>query len=415
MCAQLLPSGYLHTQGTAIVDENGHPVHLAGVNWYGFDCNSMVVGGLDHQSLDAICRLIADLGFNTIRLPFCVELVQQNPAITRYLDAEPSLQGKPALEIMDVVIAAAGNHGLKIILDSHRAAAGWSTQENGLWYTREYPESAWLQGWETLARRYLNNPTVIGCDLHNEPASPPPNPSAWPANGGSLWGYGNPLFGGERRNWADAATDGGNHILSINPHLLILVEGVRYDPAGPAENNGTFWPGGNLTGAAHSAIPHRIGAVQISLDVPNQLVYSVHDYGPNMYRQLPWCQLGSTASTPDACNQVWDHTWGFIVQQNLAPVLVGEFGTPNGQRPGDSASPQDYTDVNDRDAQGNWFTYLVQYIQDHNLHWTYWCLNGTQCQAPGRHPGHPDWYGVLNPDWTSVASQPLLQKLQSIQ
>src|SRR5579872_2668712 len=104
MTAPQLPAGYLHTEGTAIVDENSTPTRLAGINWYGFDCSSMVAGGLDHQPIDAICRQIADLGFNTIRLPFCVQLVQQNPAITRYLDAETSLQGRPALEIVDAVI-----------------------------------------------------------------------------------------------------------------------------------------------------------------------------------------------------------------------------------------------------------------------------------------------------------------------
>jgi endoglucanase len=41
----LLPSGYLHTSGLHIVDEANRPVRLMGVNWYGFDCTSMVAGG----------------------------------------------------------------------------------------------------------------------------------------------------------------------------------------------------------------------------------------------------------------------------------------------------------------------------------------------------------------------------------
>lgn len=412
---QPLPSGYLHTEGARILDENNQPVRLAGVNWYGFDCSSLVAGGLDHASLADICGLIAQLGFNLIRLPFAVQAVAENPVITRYLDAEPQLQGKPALEIMDALIAAAGGAGLKVVLDSHRAAGGWSTQENGLWYTRQYPEETWLDSWEQLVWRYAGNATVIGCDLHNEPGSPAPDASAWPANGGALWGYGNPVLGGSPRDWAVAATRAANRILRVNPQLLILIEGVRYDPAGPAENNDLYWFGGNLTGVRSAAFPHRLSPVRIELEVPNQLVYSVHDYGPDMYAQLPWCQLGSTASTPEACNRVWDETWGFVAEQDMAPIVVGEFGTPNGHHPGDRFPPESYTEVNDRNPQGNWFTYLIDYIGAHDLSWTYWCLNGTQCAAPGRNPARPDWYGILNPGWQQAASESLLRKLQSVQ
>src|SRR5689334_12605950 len=59
-----LPSGYLRAEGSQIVGTDGLPVRLAGVNWYGFECSSMVAGGLDHQTLGGICRRIAALGFN---------------------------------------------------------------------------------------------------------------------------------------------------------------------------------------------------------------------------------------------------------------------------------------------------------------------------------------------------------------
>ena len=63
----------------------------------------------------------------------------------------------------------AGQIGLRIILDNHRSEAGSSAEANGLWYTTAYPESAWINDWNTLASRYLNNSTVIGFDLRNEP------------------------------------------------------------------------------------------------------------------------------------------------------------------------------------------------------------------------------------------------------
>jgi hypothetical protein len=112
---------------------------------------------------------------------------------------------------------------------------------------------------------------------------------------------------------------------------------------------------------------------------------------------------------------VWDQTWGRIAQQGIAPLWIGEFGTPNGLRPGDTAPPEDYADPNPSNAQGAWFTYLVEYIEKNNLHWCYWPLNGTQSAAPTRNPALPDHYGVLAPDWKNVASRPLMTKLQTIQ
>jgi hypothetical protein len=134
-----------------------------------------------------------------------------------------------------------------------------------------------------------------------------------------------------------------------------------------------------------------------------------------MARGLAWAQLGSTASTAEACRAVWDQTWGYLVRHRVAPVWVGEFGTPNGGRLGDQTPPSDYADVNDRKAQGAWFTYLVDYIRELGLSWSIWALNGTQSPGPGRVAGEPEWYGVLRPDWVHVASSPMMAKLHAIQ
>jgi hypothetical protein len=134
-----------------------------------------------------------------------------------------------------------------------------------------------------------------------------------------------------------------------------------------------------------------------------------------MARDLPWAQLGSSASTAAACRAVWDQTWGYLVRHRVAPVWVGEFGTPNGGRRGDRTPQSDYTDVNDRNPQGAWFTYLVDYIRELGLSWSIWALNGTQSLGPGRVAGEPEWYGVLRPDWMHVASPPMLARLRSIQ
>jgi len=40
-----------------------------------------------------------------------------------------------ALDIMDSIINGARQVGLMVILDDHRSDAGWTAQENGLWYS----------------------------------------------------------------------------------------------------------------------------------------------------------------------------------------------------------------------------------------------------------------------------------------
>src|SRR5579872_3989658 len=86
--------GYLRTAGTKIVDSAGNPVRLAGVNWYGFDCDSMIPGGLGRTTIEETCGQIQSLGFNCIRLPYCVQAVVENAPRTQYLDANPDLVGK---------------------------------------------------------------------------------------------------------------------------------------------------------------------------------------------------------------------------------------------------------------------------------------------------------------------------------
>jgi hypothetical protein len=41
--------GWLHTDGTWIVDAKNHPIRLASVNWYGAEGATFVPGGLDRR------------------------------------------------------------------------------------------------------------------------------------------------------------------------------------------------------------------------------------------------------------------------------------------------------------------------------------------------------------------------------
>jgi endoglucanase len=362
-------AGYWHTSGAQILDANGTAVRIAGINWYGFETTDLVAHGLNAQDYKTILQTIKNNGYNTVRIPFSNQMVE-SPIVPGYIQytngsgpINTDLQGLNSLQILDAIVAQAGQTGLRVILDNHRSEAGNSAEASGLWYTDAYPESAWLSDWTALAARYKGNTTVIGMDVRNEPHN---------ANsGGSCWSCGTAA-----NDWHLAAARAGNAILAVNPSLLIFVEGT--DAIG---NDYYFW-GGQLAGVA---------SAPVTLNVANQLVYSAHDYGPKEYPQ-PWFNGASYTSLVS----VWSSHWGYIAQQGIAPVWVGEFGTPN-----TDSDAQDTTSG----SQGQWFSGLVQYLTaTPAINWTYWALNGE------------DAYGLLDSAYDATPVDALKQqKLASIQ
>ncbi|GAH56070.1 unnamed protein product, partial [marine sediment metagenome] len=60
----------------------------------------------------------------------------------------PELQGLSKIEVMDAVIAYAGEKNMRVILDQHRSAPGAGTSDNGLWYDGSHSEDQWVADWQ---------------------------------------------------------------------------------------------------------------------------------------------------------------------------------------------------------------------------------------------------------------------------
>ncbi len=344
------PVGFLSTKGNQIVDEAGTAVKLAGVNWFGLESGRFAPDGLHARNLEDMMDQMGELGFNTIRLPFSQDLFDgAMPSGINY-DLNPELRGLTGLEIMDRVIEYAGEIGLKIILDHHRPAAGAGASENGLWYDANHSEADWIDTWKMLADRYAGDTAVIGADLHNEPHA-------------ATWG------GGGATDWAAAAERAGDAIHSVNKDWLIFVEGV-------ANKDGSYWWGGNLKGVAERPI---------DLKQDGKVVYSAHDYPNSIYEQ-PWF---SDKDFPDNLTAKFKEFWGYIHEEKIGPVLLGEFGSRLTD-PKDIAWFEkitaylsgDFDADGDRDAGAN----------DPGINWTFWSWN----------PNSGDTGGILKDDWTSV-------------
>jgi endoglucanase len=138
-------AGYWHTSGNIIVDANGQTVRIAGINWYGLETTDAVAHGLWAQDYKSILSAIKTNGYNVIRVPFSNQMVE-TPTVPTNISFENSsgpintdLQGLNSLQILDKIVAYAGQFGLRIILDNHRSEAGNSAEANGLWYTEATP------------------------------------------------------------------------------------------------------------------------------------------------------------------------------------------------------------------------------------------------------------------------------------
>jgi endoglucanase len=83
---------------------------------------------------------------------------------------------------------------------------------------------------------------------------------------------------------------------------------------------------------------------------------------------------------------IWDHYWGYLYKQNIAPIMMGEFGT---------------TLASDIDKV--WLQSLLAYTGTgvSGMSFTYWSWN----------PNSGDTGGIANDDWTTInqAKQAILQ------
>ena len=338
-------AGYWHTNGRQLLDEANHPVRIAGINWFGFETANYSPHGLWSRDYKSMIDQMKSLGYNTIRLPYSDDIFKPgiSPSSINYSSGmNTDLQGLNSLGVMDKIVDYAGTTGVKVILDRHRPD---SSGQSALWYTAAVPETTWISDLTAIATRYTGKSAVIGIDLHNEPHDP------------ACWGCGDTTI-----DWRLAAERAGNAVLAANPKLLIFVEGNQ------SFNGSSYWWGGNLQGA---------GQYPVRLNVADRLVYSVHDYATSVAQQTWFTDPSFPANMPG----VWDKNWGYLFNQNVAPVWVGEFGS----------TLQSTIDQQWLKALAQYMRPTAQYGAD-SYSWTFWSWN----------PNSGDTGGILNDDWTTV-------------
>ena len=360
---------WLHAEGSRLYDMNGNEVWLTGANWFGFNCGENVPHYLWSADADNCLTEIADRGINIIRFPISTELIvswmkgkpnevgsfscNTDPSFTINVDfcAEDGKSPKDSMQIFDIMMKKCKEHGIKAFIDIHSPDANNSGHNYNLWYGKAgVTTDVWIDSLVWLADKYKNDDTLIGYDLKNEPHGKGPEGKAAAKWDGST----------DENNWAYAATKCAEAILDVNPHALILVEGVEQSMSGAQEGDywgmpdrktnspyiGAWW-GGNFRGARDNPIKPKQGT--------SQIVYSPHDYGPSVYAQT-WFDKNFTEQT--LLDDYWYDTWAYINAEDIAPELIGEWGGHM-----------------DGKENQKWMTLLRDYMIKHHINHTFWCLN----------------------------------------
>ena len=336
----------LRTKGRYIVDGRGRRFKLLSINWYGASDELFVPGGLDIQNRTTIAQTVKRLGFNSVRLPYADEMVTTNPKIhERLVSANPDLIGLRALDVFEAVTRALTEAGIAVIINNHITSAtwccgadpcdaAWANDHLGPLCRVRQTEEQWIENWETVMSRFVDEPLVIGADLRNEVRG--------------LWG----TMPWEK--WAAAAERCGNRLLKMKSDWLVVVEGTE--------------SANDLSGAARRPI---------LLDVAHRLVYSAH-----VYKWSGWGSMDGRFLQRSYASfaRTMRHNWAYLLEQDVAPVWVGEIGV--------SCRPT----VGDARYWGN----LWRFLKHMDADFGYWALNPRK-----PHENANETYSLVQDDWVT--------------
>jgi len=365
---------WLHVNENAeIVDMYGNPVWLTGCNWFGYNVTTQVFDGVWSRNMHEMLNEMADHGFNFLRVPMSTQILLQwknnepDPymvKINEWKNPELTVEGieggtpKYSFDIWNQAVEWCRENGIKIMIDIHCATTASNGHQLPLWYDDNYSTEDWLEALSWVADYYKDDDTILAIDLKNEPHG-----TADQIDIMAKWDDST-----DPTNWKYAAERGAAAVLESNPNLLVMVEGTEVYPKFEDGNDWTSpnidysrypysyyhhtWWGGNFRGVKDHPID--LGKYQ------SQLVYSPHDYGPLVFNQT-WFYDGFDKDT--LMKDVWYDNWFFIVENKIAPLLMGEWG----------GFMDDEHDADGRNRK--WLTALRDLMIENHIHHTFWCFN----------------------------------------
>jgi Cellulase (glycosyl hydrolase family 5) len=252
-------SGWLHTDGAAIVDGHGNRVRLLAIGLPGMEQgegNRREEGGRCggwRVPAPAAYRDIPTWGFNAVRVPVSWANLEPAPPTAGPGGDPVHHYADRYLRAIDQIVDGFASRGVAVVLDMHQVRwspafrdlhlgigvtigcgtgmPAWLYPSGGgvpemvaaerAFFAGPEPWRGLIDAWTMLARRYADNPMVVGADILNEAYDP--LAERYPGTEGLT-----PAAFGLSRFY----TAVGSAIHAANPHLLVVFEENRSKSTG---------------------------------------------------------------------------------------------------------------------------------------------------------------------------------------
>ena len=192
-------TGFITADGRILKDENGRQYIIKGMAFGNKVWDNPAEPPVNKHHTEESYEELADLGFNSVRFYLNYSLFEN--------DASPYEYKESGFKWLDQNIEWAEKYGIRLVLNMHYPQGGYQSQGNGdeLWTDTEN-QNRLIALWTEIARRYSDNPSVMGYGIVNEPVV-------------SAKDYEDPL-----EKWRELAQDITDSIRTVDDNHLIFVE-----------------------------------------------------------------------------------------------------------------------------------------------------------------------------------------------
>ncbi|KAI3659743.1 hypothetical protein MP638_000872 [Amoeboaphelidium occidentale] len=336
----------LSTQDQWIVDQTNVRVKMACVNWPSH-MENMIPEGLGSSSMSRLVDFIVSMGFNCVRFPYAVEMVERfqdtlDTRVYQWMSKEsreglfknnPKYNNKTTIyEVFSDAMNMMKQKGLMVFLDNHVSKATWCCPEfdgNRFWEREWFPVDGWVNSLKSLAvlvkEQGWNH--VVGFGLRNEVFTVNPNADSM---------------------WFKFMRIGMHAVHETNPDLLVVVGGQ------------------NFASKFTQMFSQDLVDDTFPESIRRKIVYEFHYYN-QFYVGYWWNKVGG-AITCFGMKWFLNSNIGFLTKPGhkyTGPIWLSEFGL----------NITDYKE--DKSTNDNqWLNCLTEWMTEHDVDFGYWVLNG---------------------------------------
>jgi hypothetical protein len=178
-------TGFLHAEGSKVVNSEGNVVFLRGIDLDPFPFWSFKEIPDSPYSTEEInefnhalfTRYITEEDFQTLS-NMGVNVIRKQVSFYA-LETAPYQYNDAVLQQIDHLVELGARYGIYVVFSLTDAAQNTKQQDNQLHYDGNpylWTDEEWrkrvVAAWEYMAKRYADNPTIAGYDVINEPTAP---------------------------------------------------------------------------------------------------------------------------------------------------------------------------------------------------------------------------------------------------